>query len=272
MGKFVEPEVFILAETKLNDSIDAEQGYVDFLRYLNVQDWTTDAHSDAEELMEAAGKLCYLSFSTDLNKNLTKTGTRNNYDYLQKGIIATKHGSVLEHGVVTIAFMDVSRVFTHELVRHRPSSAYSQVSGRYVRTDSIDMFLPSVIKENEEAVRIFQRAQGQMEENVIELARVFKIDEMKTPAEFSLKKILTSAFRRIIGNGQANHIIATYNHRSLRHILEVRTSVHAEEEIRIVFYKLYKMLKKKYPAIYGDAKESEPINGIPEVTFEYSKV
>jgi thymidylate synthase (FAD) len=270
MGKFVEPEVFILAETRL--TYHDEKGYYDFLEYLGVPGWATDAHSEAEELMEAAGKLCYLSFSTDLNKNLTKVGTRSNYDYLQKGIIATKHGSVLEHATISIAFMNVSRVFTHELVRHRPGSAYSQVSGRYVRTDSVDMFLPTVIKENEEAVKIFERASKQMEDNVMELTRVFNIDEMKTQKEFSLKKILTSAFRRIIGNGQTNHIIATYNHRSLRHILEVRTSQHAEEEIRIAFYKLYKLLKAKYPAVYGDAKEGEFFSGIPEITFEHSKV
>lgn len=272
MGKFIEPEVFILAETSLNVTIPGTNGYYDFLAYLGVPNWQTDAASDAEQLMEAAGKLCYLSFSTDLNKNLTKVGTRNNYDYLQKGIVGTKHGSVLEHGTITAAFMNVSRVFTHELVRHRPGSAYSQVSGRYVRTDSIDMYLPSVIAENEAATKVFERAATQMEENVMELVQIFKIDDMKTAAEFSLKKILTSAFRRIIGNGQANHIIATYNHRSLRHIFEVRTNQHAEEEIRVVFYKLFKLIHSKYPAIYGDAKISEPIGGIPEVTFEHSKV
>ena len=266
MAQFVEPELFIIGESKISEEMPA------FLKYLGVSEWKTDAASDAEYIMETAGKLCYLSFSTDLNKNLTKVGTRNNQDYLQHGIIATKHGSVLEHCTVTIAFMNVSRIFTHELVRHRPGSAYSQVSGRYVRTDNIDMYLPTVIRENEKAVAIFKDAIGEMERNVFKLAEVFKIDEMKTQKEFSLKKILTSAFRRIVGNGQTNHIIGTFNHRALRHLLEVRTSQHAEEEIRVVFYKLFLKLQTKFPAIYADAKISEPINGIPEIVFEYSKV
>jgi thymidylate synthase (FAD) len=272
MGKFIEPEVFIIAETKINyDDMHPDSdgnGYHAFLKHLGVDGWQTDAASQAEELMEAAGKLCYLSFSTDLNKNLTKTGTRNNYDYLQQGIIGTKHGSVLEHATVTLAFMNVSRIFTHELVRHRPGASYSQVSGRYVRTDSVNMFLPSVIKEKPQAVEIFQKAMLQMEVNMDRLANIFRIDDMKTQKEFSLKKILTSAFRRLIGNGQANHIIATYNHRSLRHIMEVRTSIHAEEEIRVVFIKLFHLLKDKFPAIYGDATISET----GEVTFQHSKV
>lgn len=270
MGKFVEPEIFILAETKIN--YEGVQNYNKFLEFLGVPAWATDAKSDAEQLMETAGKLCYLSFSTDLNKNLTKTGTRNNYDYLQKGIIATEHGSVLEHATVTIAFMNVSRIFTHELVRHRTGAAYSQVSGRYVRTDDVHMFLPSVIKEKPHAVELFKNAMMQMEVNMDRLANIFQIDEMKTPAQFSLKKILTSAFRRLIGNGQANHILATYNHRTLRHIIELRTSQHAEEEIRLAFHKLFLLLKDKFPAVYGDAKISEPINGIPEIVFEHKKV
>lgn len=61
------------------------------LEHLGMPEWGTDAVSETELLSEVAGKLCYMSFDTDLNANLTRTGTRNNYDYLQQGIIATKH-------------------------------------------------------------------------------------------------------------------------------------------------------------------------------------
>lgn len=243
-----------------------------FLNFLGVPGWKSDAFSDAELLAEVAGKLCYMSFSPDLNLNLTKTGGRNNYDYLQKGIIATKHGSVLEHSTVSLALMNVSRIVTHEIVRHRAGAAYSQVSGRYVRADHIDMYIPSDIQANPEARAVFVKAAGQMEENLIELAQIYDIDNMKSVEQFSLKKILTSAFRRLVGNGQANHIVATYNHRSLRHIIELRTSSHAEEEIRLTFWKIFEQLRIRFPAFYGDAKVSDPIRGLPEVTFEYGSV
>lgn len=267
----VEPKVFLLAETQITHGVEGARGYPDFLRHLEVGDWQTDAASDAERLMETAGKLCYMSFSTDLNKNLTKVGARNNHDYLQKGIIGTKHGSVLEHASVTLAFMDVSRVFTHELVRHRVGSSYSQVSGRYVRSDVIDYWLPSVIKKDEVAAVGFAAMFEKMELAVMELSHHFKIDQMKTAAEFTLKKILTSAFRRIIGNGQANHIIATFNHRTLRHLIELRTSVHAEEEIRLVFNQVFDIVKDRYPALYADAKPTM-VEGYNEILFEHSKV
>lgn len=263
MTKVVVPKVFIIAETSITSGLE------DFLAHLGVPDWHTDATSDAELLCEVAGKSCYLSFSTKLNKNLTRTGTRNNHDYLQQGIIATKHGSVLEHATVTLAFMDVSRILTHELVRHRPGAAYSQVSGRYVRTDQLGYFIPKdIVDKGGRALALFDDAFKTMEGWVQQLETIFA-EEMKS--DFALKKKLTSAFRRVIGNGAANHIIATFNHRTLRHLIEQRTSRQAEEEIRIAFNQVFQLVKDRYPAIYADANV-ENVDGLDEITFIHSKV
>ncbi len=265
MAKIVEPKVFVIAETRMT------LGEGCFLNALGVKTgiggWNTDAASDAERLVEIAGKSCYLSFSTDLNKNLTRVGTRTNRAYIQDQIIATRHGSVLEHASVTFAFVDVSRVFTHELVRHRAGTAFSQVSGRYVRTDEINYFLPKVM-DNAAGRQIFDESFTYMEMQLARLAKLFGIAEMK---DFALKKTLTSAFRRLIGNGQVNHIIFTANHRALRHIIEMRTSRHAEEEIRHVFAEVYRLMSVRHPAIYGDAL-AEIVDGIAEVTFPAGRV
>lgn len=254
--RFKDPSVFLIAETRLvgedfdSTPEDAKLGVHGFLTELGVPDWTTDSPSDAEKLIEISGKTCYLSFSTDLNKNLTRTGGRNNLDYIQQGLVATKHGSCLEHATVTFVLMNISRVCSHELVRHRAGCAYSQVSGRYVRCDKIDSSqLPSVIAGNPEAVAIFEKAFTQMEENVQDLTDLFALETMK---KFGLKKIITSAMRRIVGNGQANHIVFTANHRALRHILVERTSIWAEEEIRVVFLNVFDILKNRYPNLYHD--------------------
>lgn len=262
--KFVQPEVFILAETKL-----VNEGVQDFLNFLEVPEWTTDAKSDTEKLIEIAGKTCYMSFSTDLNKNLTRVGGRNNEQYLQEGLIKTRHGSVIEHGTVTFALMNISRVVTHELIRHRAGAAYSQLSGRYVRLDEIVMAdLPSCIDNDEYGSALFCKAVETVEHFAIELARHYKLD---TSTDFALKKEVTSAIRRIIGNGQANHIIATFNHRAIRHIIAMRSSVHAEEEIRRVAERMWDIVSVRYPAIYADGKV-EVINGIKQVTFDHDKV
>lgn len=270
MAKPIKPKAILLAETQVD-----YHGVFEMLDALGVPDWKpkrdevdrTTELSGAEMLTEVAGKLCYLSFSTDLNKNLTRTGTRTNREYIQEQIVGTKHGSVIEHSSVTFAILNVSRVFTHELVRHRAGTAFSQVSGRYARADEIDYFLPSDILNSGQA-GLFQRAFEQMEEWVRELEKTTDIANEKS---FSLKKRLTSAFRRIIGNGQSTHIIVTANHRAWRHMIEMRTASGAEEEIRLVFVQIFDMLSSRYPALYGDA-EIEMDLGIPAIRFRASKI
>lgn len=237
------------------------------LSALGVGGWHTDAASDAEELVEIAGKSCYMSFSTDLNKNLTKVGTRSNFEYVQESIIGTKHGSVLEHAYMTFYFMNVSRVFTHEMVRHRAGCSYSQTSGRYVRTDEISYWLPQEIRGTT-AEAFFHAAFAMQEKWMRALTKAFDMDNLK---DFARKKKLTSAFRRLLGNGQSNHIVVTCNHRALRNIIEQRSSQHAEEEMRLVFGKVFEIVSERYPSLYSDAV-SEVINGYPEIKFKAEKV
>lgn len=265
--QIVTPKVFVLAQTKLNES-----GLKDYLTEKNVPDWDTDAVNDAEKLIEVAGKSCYQSFSTDLNKNLTKVGGRNNHDYIQNGIVEMKHGSVLEHASVTLALVDVSRVLTHELVRHRVGTAYSQESGRYVRTDVIKMYIPQDIQDNPVLLQEFITTVNMIESQYAKLEQISGINSM---TDFSKKKRMTSALRRILPEGRANTIIVTMNHRTLRHLIQLRTSVHAEVEIREAFAQLFSIIKPVFPAIYADAEvlfhENDEYD-IPEIVFKSEKV
>ena len=260
MGKLVHPKAFLIAETKVDHAaIDHA------LLHLGVDGWASDGGTDADVLTEFAGKSCYMSFDKNLNLNLSMVGGRPNSAYIQDGIIGNKHGSVLEHSTVTFFLTNVSRVVTHELVRHRAGTAFSQTSGRYVRSDGIDMYLPDELAVYPEAVAVFQRANEQMEDNLAELVKVTGIETM---TNFGLKKRLTSAFRRILGNGQANHLVMTANHRAWRHVIEMRTSVHAEEEIRVIMSDVAQQLKDKFPTIYGDMS----LNNVGEWVFAHSKV
>lgn len=261
-----KPKVFIVGETKIN-----EDGLSNFLNHIGVPEWETDAISDAEKLTEVAGKNCYQSFSTELNKNLTRTGGRNNYEYIQDGIVATKHGSVLEHTTVNIIATDVSRVLTHELVRHRAGAAYSQQSGRYVRSDVMKLFIPPEIMERPEVLRKFIMLADHIQVEYDEMVKICGLDTMK---DFGEKKRITSALRRIRPNGEANSIMFTYNHRTFRQVIEARTDPAAEEEIRVLFHMVYVELCQKFPAIYGDATEQEhelPYRA-PAVKFKHSKI
>ena len=88
---------------------------------------------------------------------------------------------------------------------------------------------------------------------------------------FALKKALTSIMRRLAPIGLATTILMTGNHRVWRHLISMRTSRHAEEEIRMVFNKVYEQQLACYPNIYQDAK-TEMVDGLLEVTFRNEKV
>lgn len=256
----VMPEAIFMAETKLN-----QNGLVNLMDSLGTEDWSTDTDNPAQVLTEIAGKSCYMSFSTELNRNLTKTGGRNNHDYIQKGIIATGHGSVLEHSSCTFMLRNVSRVVTHELVRHRAGTAFSQTSGRYVRTDSLEVYVPGILKLYPGVPEAFMEAFREQHDRYLKLVEMTGLDDMK---DFNQKKKITSALRRILGNGQANNILITANHRTWRHIIAMRTDEAAEEEIRVVIADVARQLKDRYPAIYADMTEL-PTHAF---TFEHPKV
>ena len=148
MGNTVEPKVFLIGESKVD-----QEGLQALLDHLGVPDWKSDAPSDIELMSEVYGRACYRSFGIELNPNLTRV-RRTNKSYLTN-IIEKGDGSVLEHGVANFFFSDVSRVFTHELVRHRVGTAMSQESLRFVRLTDLDWYAPVSIRESEEAMTVF---------------------------------------------------------------------------------------------------------------------
>lgn len=203
-------------------------------------------------------KLCYKSLVTGKNANVSRV--RNMEDNL-KAVIESGHGSVLEHVSINFLTTNCSRVFTHELVRHRVGTAFSQTSGRYVAIDSIDMVLPPELSENEHAVELIAECVAHIENTAKRLRDLL----IPADADFATKKRLTSAIRRIAPNGQANEIGWTANIRSLRHVIEMRTSRHAEWEIRRVFHDVAEVVFAKFPMfLYGGQKEM--VDGLDEWT------
>lgn len=272
--KLVTPSVHIIGDTQVIDL-----GVQQVLDILQCPDWSSNAPSDGEELIEFAGRLCYRSFAPDLNPNVKRV-REGNETYISN-ILNQKHGSVIEHSTVIIAFMNVSRIFTHELVRHRAGCSYSQESMRFVRLDEVTMWMPSSTKYEEirkmwdnisqqdrerlveyygnvdnwaescqnMIMEYFKRSCEVYEEFQGEMERRFGLENMK---DFHTKKVLTSMIRRIIPSGVATHIVMGVNHRAARHILEMRASPGAEEEIDLVMKALGSLLKERYPNLYQD--------------------
>ena len=245
----VKPIVFLVAETRPVGNSNG-QGILcldDYLMHITKgAGWEMNASSGPEDLVEVMGRSCYKSFGTELNPNITKV-RESGREYL-KNIINVGHGSVLEHSSVSFMFCNVSRVFTHELVRHRVGCAISQESLRFVRLEEIDAWAPTVIRESPEAMEIMRTAFFQSERAYRDLTEILIHQDMP----FAQKKIITSALRRVAPIGLATNIGWTANFRTLRHVLEMRTHPSAEEEIRLVFEMVGDILITRYPSVFGD--------------------
>lgn len=142
--QFVEPKVFLVGETKIDR--DELQLYLD---EVGAPEWSSDAPTDVETLLEVMGRLCYRSFKPGLNPNVKKVREHND-EYLAH-VLAVRHGSVTEHAFLNFILHDVSRVFTHELVRHRVGVAISQESLRFVRLDKLRFWMPQVFRNHTKA-------------------------------------------------------------------------------------------------------------------------
>jgi len=238
----VKPKVYKIAETRINvisieNMLKDLDGHSEHMK-------TVLQGQDSEALTEVSGRMCYRSYGLGVNPNLTKVRTDYNEDF--KNTLEKGDGSIFEHASVTFAFLGVSRVFTHELVRHRVGVAISQESMRYVRITDVGMWLPEDLTDAQK--RTMHEAVKDIEDAYRRLESTFKFNTM-TMQE---KKAATSTLRRIIPDGIATNIIWTTNHRNLRHVLEMRTDPAAEVEIRMVFNEVAEIVKSCYPGIYQD--------------------
>lgn len=201
--------------------------------------------SDAEALVEFAGRGCYKSWDVGLNPNVTRVRT-DSAEYLGN-VLNVAHGSVVEHSNFTFVFQDVSRVFTHELVRHRAGVAISQESLRYVRLTDLGLRIPPILEGHTDAiVDIVER----LEDFQVDMAEKFGLDDDNVP--FAIKKEVTSALRRLAPMGLSTMMTWSANVRTLRFVIELRTAKSAEEEIRIVFDRVARIMKEKCPLLFQD--------------------
>lgn len=148
---------------------------------------------------------------------------------------------------------------THELVRHRAGTAISQESLRYVRPKELRMTLVpgselARMENLDELTRTLEASYAAYEK--------FASAEIQGDMKFDEKKAWTSALRRILPDGIATNIVWSANHRTLRWVLEMRTSPGAEVEMRFVFDKVGEILQRDYPLLYADFTKKPHADGV----------
>jgi thymidylate synthase (FAD) len=253
------PSVFLIARP----SIDLE-GMGAYLRDVGGESWLErrlrEADGDTnggEMIVEFGGRACYRSWEPGLNPNVTRVRT-DQREYFAN-ILRSAHGSVLEHANYSFVLRNVSRVFTHEIVRHRAGSAFSQESLRYVRLTDIGFRVPPALEPVREQVLSIVE---QLEEFQVSAAKELGIDTDGVP--FHVKKEVTSALRRLAPIGLSTDILWTANARTLRHVIEMRTAEGAEEELRMVFDRIAHIMRAEAPGLFQDFSRRDDGSWVPE--------
>jgi len=253
--KNVEPEIYLVGRPDIDWS-ELDRFLVD-----HGLSWNGIATSDAESLVEAAGRVCYLSFGK---------GRKTNREYLEH-LIQMKHGSVLEHAVWSFIIAGVSRSFTHELVRHRAGWSYSQLSQRYVDESDANLVEPDIIAENEFAHLMWMQATETAKQVYADLVKELSHGVTDGKLTTEQRKLVRQAARSVLPNAAETMVFCTANARAIRHFIELRGSAGADAEIRRVALTLLRLMQEEAPAIFRDYEIVEE-NGIEVVHTPNVKV
>lgn len=268
-----EPRVSIVAQTKFEPS----DGLGDLTELMGSM---TTGIRDYDEILEdsplgacpeyltqLAGQLCYLSFGE------RRTPLSKNKDYIER-IFKAGHGSVLEHSSYSVLMFGIDRAMTHELVRHRAGTAFSQVSQRYVDDTHLRFVLPWEYKQSNRLTALFERDIDRALESYREKSELLKevMPRREGESVTDYRKRIQSCSRETLPNCTEAPIIVTANTRAWRHIISMRTSPHADVRIRVPMIAVLKQLQTVSPNHFGDLSIGQLPDGSESSESPYPKV
>ena len=192
---------------------------------------------DPERVVAMAARLCYSPIGAE---ELSETMSDVQVEKLVNKIVSLGHASTLEHVSFTFAIEGVSRVLTHQLVRHRIAS-YSQQSQRYVSEHDFEYIVPPTVSSTPGAQAKFDALMEQIRvvyDELVELG-VHKEDA-----------------RYVLANAAETKIVATFNARSLQNFFALRCCNRAHWEIRELADKMVEQVKHAAPLLFKNAGAS----------------
>jgi thymidylate synthase (FAD) len=260
------PGVVLLAKPQTN--VAGLAGFLEgFDPKLNFPGYVDDPTPlpDSSQLCKISGQVCYASFGERRTRN------DNAAAYFER-LTSAGHGSVLEHASFSSLLYGVSRSVTHELVRHRAGTAFSQISQRYVSGSVLRFVERPEYQEDEELHRLFvqraDRAAAEYEAMAEELLERQEGGASMLTADYrtdARKKVQQTA-RSLLPNETEASMVFTGNVRALRHIIEMRADAHAESEIRNLALRIFLCLRTADPILFGDYE----LGKLPDGTYTVS--
>lgn len=189
---------------------------------------------DPERIVAMSARLCYSPIGAE---ELVENMSAAQIEKLLAKIVEMEHLSTLEHVSFTFAIEGVSRVLTHQLVRHRIAS-YSQQSQRYVSEHEFESIMPPTIEKNAAAKEKFEQLMNTIRNTYDELI------------ELGINK---EDARYCLANATETKIVVTMNARTLLHFFQLRCCVRAQWEIRHMAELMLLEAKKVAPLLFKKA-------------------
>lgn len=233
---------------------------------------------EPEKLVAAAAKLCYSSVGIE---NIMDGLDDAKVDKFLNMLMDLGHESPIEHVVFTFGVEGVSRVLTHQLVRHRIGCSYSQQSQRYVKLDQFEYIIPPEIEKLPAAKEKFietmeadQRAYNELAELLISehYKRNLEAGKTEKQARTMAEKTAIEDARYVFPNACESKIVFTMSARALMNFLRQRCCNRAQWEIREMAEEMLRQLKGVAPVLFKNAGPGCVAGQCPEGTMSCGRM
>lgn len=222
----------------------------------------TPGATPAEELVEVAGRVCYMSFGPH------NQSPRTNPEYILN-LISQGHESVLEHASWTLLFSGVSRSFSHQLVRHRVGFSFSQLSQQYADQSEIPARIPGMLRDSQNLRALWESAVESAHSAYRAILAELETHEDVVGVQHGnareRRRAIRTAARSVLPEATETRVVVTANARSLRAFLEERGGITGDEEMRLASAAVLRALEPEAPGLFSDFSISE-VDGLPLVT------
>lgn len=233
---------------------------------------------EPESLIAAAAKLCYSHVGAeDILEGLDKPKT----DKFLGMLVDIGHESPIEHVSFTFAVEGISRVLTHQLVRHRIGCSYSQQSQRYVKLEQFEYIIPPAIEAIPEAKALFVKSMEEDQQSYNKLVEILFEDhyqklialgKQEKQAKAAAEKSAIEDARYVFPNACETKIVFTMTARALMNFFSHRCCNRAQWEIREMADEMLRQVKAVAPTLFKNAGPGCLIGPCPEGAMSCGKI
>lgn len=226
-----------------------------------------------EKVVANSARLCYSSLGIE---DLFNKFTDEQNQGMVERLMSMSHESPLEHISFTFGIEGISRSLSHQLVRHRVGTSYSQKSQRYVSECGFDYIIPKDIQNNGKALEEFENTMRYINHSYNKISDILYSDYMDSAsnaehASLNRKKAMENA-RAVLPNACETKIIVTMNARALLNFFKLRCCRRSQDEIMELADEMLRQVKQIAPSVFKYAGASCMFGKCPEGKMSCGRV